>query len=85
MPLTDNERQRLSYLGVCAPPVPHQAHLAYEEFTERPQLRSLATIATRHGARVERGQTTITYTFDDNSALVVTGRGMSHKVQVMLP
>ena len=64
---------------------PAAAQLAYDEFTERPQLRSLATIAKRHGAQVERGQTTITYTFDDNSALVVTGRGMSHKVQVMLP
>jgi hypothetical protein len=85
MPLTDNERQRLSYLGVCAPPVPHQAQLAYEEFASALNTVSLSLIAKRRGADIERDGPVTTYTFDDDTTLVVTGRGRTHKVQVELP
>ena len=65
---------------------PTMADLAYEEFTNAVTTVSLVTIAKRRGAQiVDRWPGARTYLFDDDTSLVVTGRGMSHKVEVMLP
>lgn len=47
---------------------------------------SLAKLARKAGAQVTRQWPSIvTYTFDDDTSLVVTGRGRQHRVEAHLP
>jgi len=67
---------------------PTLAEQALDEFRTRPEGNSLATIARRFGATVERTSTwpnEIIYTFDDDTSLKTTGRGKTHKVETLLP
>ena len=54
-----------------------------------PGTIALSTIARRHGADCAKASnfdgTVWTYTFDDDTSLVVRGKGKSHTVEVCLP
>ena len=64
---------------------PTQAELALAEFQEAKKTVSLATIAKRRGASVEKSFKGTEYYFDDDTTLLVTGAGRAHKVEVFLP
>lgn len=65
---------------------PTMAEQALVEFRNATSTVSLAVLARRFGADVERQWPAVTiYTFDDDTALIVTGRGKSHKVVAELP
>ncbi len=65
---------------------PTQAEQALAEFRSATKTVSLSTIAKRRGAdREHEWPNTIIWTFDDDTSLVVTGRGQAHKVEVMEP
>lgn len=65
---------------------PTMAEQAYKEFQSATKTIALATIAKRRGAQVERTfEGVTTYWFDDDTSLVVKGRGKNYQVEVMLP
>ena len=64
---------------------PTQAEQALAEFQSSRKTISLATIAKKRGAFVEKTWGETTYVFDDDTSLVVTGRGANHKVEARLP
>lgn len=64
---------------------PTIAEQVEREFRESPKTVSIATLAKRRGATVERNWTGWTYTFDDDTTLRVTGVGRNHKVETFLP
>lgn len=64
---------------------PTQAEQVLAEFKTAAKTVSLATIAKRRGADVMRDWQQTVYTFDDDTSLVVTGRGKAHRVEVRLP
>lgn len=64
---------------------PTQAEQALEEFNSATKTISLATIAKRMGAVIEKSWEGTVYTFDDDTALIVKGTGANHKVETLLP
>lgn len=65
---------------------PTLAEQALAEFHAATKTVSLAKIAQRMGADVAHKWPAITtYTFDDDTSLVVTGRGKAHRVEAQLP
>lgn len=64
---------------------PTQAQQCLAQFNEAVSTVSIATLAKRMGAEAEQTATTRIYIFNDDTSLVVTGRGKSHSVQVTLP
>ena len=64
---------------------PTLAEKALAEFRNATRTVSLATIAKRYGADVERGWQETIYWFDDDTSLVVRGRGRAHQVEVRWP
>ena len=64
---------------------PTQAEQVLEQFRTSTRTVSLATIARKRGAEVERHWDHTLYTFDDDTSLKVSGRGRAHKVEVLLP
>ena len=64
---------------------PTQAEQAYEEFRSATRTISLATVARKRGAQTERLWDRTIHWFDDDTSLVVTGRGRAHRGEVLLP
>ena len=64
---------------------PTMAEKALHEFRHATKTVSVAVIAKRMLADAEKAGGVTVYTFDDDTRLVVTGRGPSHKVETELP
>lgn len=67
---------------------PTLAEQALDQFRKATKTVALATIAKKMGADVERGGptgSTLTYTFDDDTSIVVEGRGRNCKIRTELP
>lgn len=64
---------------------PTQAEQALAEFREASRTTSLAVICKRRGATREQFWDRTEYVFDDDTTLVVRGRGRAHKVEALLP
>lgn len=65
---------------------PTMAEVALTEFNESRKTVALATIARRMGADVEKPfEGGMIYTFDDDTSIVVEGRGKSWKARTELP
>jgi hypothetical protein len=65
---------------------PTLAEQALARVRESKVTLSIATVARRMGADVERsfeGETT--YTFDDDTSVVTKGRGRAHVAEALLP
>lgn len=63
---------------------PTMAQQAVAAFETR-KVKSLATIAKRMGADHDRKWDRIEYTFDDDTTLIVQGRGRAHRYWTELP
>ena len=68
---------------------PTLAEQALEAWRNAPRTIALSVVAKRHGADAQRldtfDGTTWVYTFDDDTHLVVRGKGKNHKVVSHLP
>ncbi len=64
---------------------PTMAEKALREFRDTTKTTSVAVVAKRMMADVERQRGRTVYTFDDDTRLVVTGRGRSHSIETELP
>ena len=64
---------------------PTIAEQALAKFRSAKKTTSLVTVAKHMKADVERRRDCTIYTFDDDTGLIVTGRGRAHKVEVTLP
>lgn len=64
---------------------PTMAEKALREFRHAKKTVSLAIVAKRMGADAEKQGNRTVYTFDDDTKLVVSGRGPSHRVETELP
>ncbi len=64
---------------------PTMAEKALRKFRHATKTISVAVIAKRMLADVERQRGRTVYTFDDDTRLVVTGRGRSHSIETELP
>lgn len=66
---------------------PTMAEKALAEFTESTKTVSIATIAKRMGATVEKDAWTgkRSYHFDDDTTLVTSGAGRAFKAEAFLP
>lgn len=65
---------------------PTMAEQVAEEFRTATRTVSIATLARKRGAEVEKTWDSGTvYTFDDDTTLVVTGRGRAHKIETHFP
>ena len=68
---------------------PTMAQTCYDAWHNTSRTIALATVARLHGASVTKSAdfdgTVWTYTFDDDTSLVVRGVGKAHKVKVCLP
>lgn len=68
---------------------PTMAEKCLAAWRATPGTISLSVVACRHAATCERVDdftgTTWTYMFDDDTSLVVRGKGKYHKVEVCLP
>lgn len=64
---------------------PTQAEQAVEAFNSAIKTISLTTICEKMGADRSFKYPHISYTFDDDTSLTISGRGNSHKVETYLP
>ena len=64
---------------------PTMAEQAVAEFRNATRTASLARIARRRGAEVERKWDHTLYTFDDDTSIEVRGRGRAYKIETFLP
>ncbi len=66
---------------------PTIAERTLHAFQSATKTTSLATLARKAGAEVERYSFPLVtiYTFDDDTSLVVTGRGKSYRAEARLP
>jgi len=65
---------------------PTIAEQVAEEFKNSDKTNSIATIAARRGASIDRTfEGVTTYTFDDDTSLTVRGRGKAHEFETHLP
>jgi hypothetical protein len=57
------------------------------EFNHSTKTVALITLARKRGAEVTRSYMTgnLIYTFDDDTSLIITGRGKNYKVRAQLP
>lgn len=64
---------------------PTMAEKTLAEFNAATKTVALQHLARKAGAFVERGFNRLEYVFDDDSRLVITGRGKSYKATPELP
>lgn len=64
---------------------PTLAEQALAKFRNSKKTISLVTICTEMDAQREDCYPKTTWTFDDDTSLVVSGRGRNHTVEVLLP
>lgn len=64
---------------------PTMAEQALEKFQSSSKTISLSTIAKEMGAETYWHWRYIEHVFDDDTSLIVKGRGRAHKVEVKLP
>lgn len=64
---------------------PTQAEKCLREFRDSNKTVSIVTIAKRMGAVKTFNHPVTTYTFDDDTSLTVSGRGVGHKIECHLP
>ena len=64
---------------------PTIAEQVAQEFRESKRTISIATLAKKRGADVDRKWPKTIYTFDDDTQLIVEGRGKAHKFYTELP
>lgn len=64
---------------------PTLAEQVAAEFRAATETISIATLAKRKGATVEKTWTATLYVFEDDTILSVTGRGKNHKITTHLP
>lgn len=64
---------------------PTMAEKCAREFHDSRRTISIATIAKRMGAERSYKYPVTEYTFDDDSSLTVTGRGVAHRIETHYP
>lgn len=64
---------------------PTIAEQVLTEFNSATKTTSIPVLACKRNAEVIRDWTRTVYTFDDDTSLVVTGRGKQHRVEALLP
>lgn len=64
---------------------PTQAETCLAKFRAAKTTVSLATLARKAGAEVSYTYPRTIYTFDDDTTLVVTGRGKQHRAETFHP
>jgi len=64
---------------------PTMAEQALAKWQSQTRTTPLEKITLPMGADIERDGTTIIHTFDDDTSLIVTGRGKNYQVRAELP
>jgi len=64
---------------------PTEAEQVLTAFRTSPRTVSIATLARKRRAQVEHHWPETIYFFDDDSRLVVRGRGRNHQAEAQLP